>query len=168
MAASATVWRRPLASLKSLLVAAGIVAAGLTALPAAAQPIDQDGNPQTGTLGSTWPRVPPSSGGGGAGERQRVVPAPIPGPGYGGRYYGGGGGYYGGDRYYNGGGYYRDRYYDDGPRYQYRTYQPRTYQRRVGGRHVEWCYDRYRSYRASDNSYQPNYGPRRQCVSPYS
>lgn len=37
----------------------------------------------------------------------------------------------------------------------------------IGSRHVEWCYDRYRSYRASDNTYQPNSGPRRQCVSPY-
>lgn len=33
--------------------------------------------------------------------------------------------------------------------------------------HVQWCYDRWRSYRAYDNSYQPNYGPRRVCVSPY-
>lgn len=33
--------------------------------------------------------------------------------------------------------------------------------------HVEWCYDRYRSYRAYDNSFQPHYGPRQECVSPY-
>lgn len=33
--------------------------------------------------------------------------------------------------------------------------------------HVQWCYDRWRSYRASDNSYQPFNGPRRQCTSPY-
>lgn len=33
--------------------------------------------------------------------------------------------------------------------------------------HVQWCYDRWRSYRAWDNSYQPNNGPRRRCVSPY-
>ncbi|MCV9963083.1 BA14K family protein [Pararhizobium sp. BT-229] len=38
---------------------------------------------------------------------------------------------------------------------------------RYGGSHVEWCYNRYRSYRAYDNTYQPNYGPRRQCNSPY-
>ncbi|KQT06686.1 hypothetical protein ASG42_00375 [Rhizobium sp. Leaf391] len=38
---------------------------------------------------------------------------------------------------------------------------------RYGGSHVEWCYNRYRSYRAYDNSYQPNYGPRRACNSPY-
>ncbi|MBZ9760676.1 BA14K family protein [Mesorhizobium sp. CA8] len=36
-----------------------------------------------------------------------------------------------------------------------------------GNSHVQWCYDRYRSYRASDNTFQPNSGPRRQCVSPY-
>jgi hypothetical protein len=34
--------------------------------------------------------------------------------------------------------------------------------------HVEWCYDRYRSYRASDNTFQPYNGGRRQCYSPYS
>lgn len=38
---------------------------------------------------------------------------------------------------------------------------------RYGGSHVEWCSNRYRSYRAYDNSYQPNYGPRRECNSPY-
>jgi hypothetical protein len=36
-----------------------------------------------------------------------------------------------------------------------------------GSAHVQWCYDHYRSYRASDNTYQPYNGPRRQCVSPY-
>ncbi|WP_192181538.1 BA14K family protein [Mesorhizobium amorphae] len=43
--------------------------------------------------------------------------------------------------------------------------QNRVY--RGGDAHVEWCYDRYRSYRASDNTFQPNYGRRRQCNSPY-
>lgn len=38
---------------------------------------------------------------------------------------------------------------------------------RYGGSHVEWCYNRYRSYRAYDNTYQPYGGPRRQCYSPY-
>lgn len=33
--------------------------------------------------------------------------------------------------------------------------------------HVEWCMGQYRSYRASDNSFQPYNGPRRQCRSPY-
>lgn len=37
-----------------------------------------------------------------------------------------------------------------------------------GSSHVSWCYDRYRSYRASDNTFQPYNGPRRQCYSPYS
>jgi hypothetical protein len=36
-----------------------------------------------------------------------------------------------------------------------------------GNSHVQWCYDRYRSYRASDNTFQPNYGPRQECRSPY-
>lgn len=39
---------------------------------------------------------------------------------------------------------------------------------RLGQRHVNWCYDRYRSYRASDNTFQPYNGPRQQCYSPYS
>ena len=38
---------------------------------------------------------------------------------------------------------------------------------RYGGSHVEWCSNRYRSYRAYDNTYQPYNGPRRQCNSPY-
>lgn len=36
-----------------------------------------------------------------------------------------------------------------------------------GSTHVQWCYDRYRSYRASDNTFQPNNGPRQQCRGPY-
>jgi hypothetical protein len=40
--------------------------------------------------------------------------------------------------------------------------QPRYYN---GNSHARWCANRYRSYRASDNTFQPNYGPRRQCVS---
>ena len=30
----------------------------------------------------------------------------------------------------------------------------------AGNLHVQWCHDRYRSYRASDNTFQPYYGPR--------
>jgi hypothetical protein len=36
-----------------------------------------------------------------------------------------------------------------------------------GDPHLEWCYARYRSYRSSDNTFQPYNGPRRQCTSPY-
>lgn len=43
--------------------------------------------------------------------------------------------------------------------------QPRA---AYGSSHVQWCYDRYRSYRAYDNSFQPYNGPRQQCYSPYS
>lgn len=40
--------------------------------------------------------------------------------------------------------------------------------RYVGGNsHVNWCYSRYRSYRAYDNTFQPYNGPRQQCYSPY-
>jgi hypothetical protein len=43
----------------------------------------------------------------------------------------------------------------------------RVVRRSSGNAHVEWCYDRYRSYRASDNTFQPYHGPRQQCYSPY-
>jgi BA14K-like protein len=46
--------------------------------------------------------------------------------------------------------------------------QPRRIIRSVGNAHVNWCYNRYRSYRAYDNSYQPYGGPRRICYSPYN
>lgn len=46
--------------------------------------------------------------------------------------------------------------YDGGQRYY-----------RSGGSHADWCYARYRSYRAYDNTFQPYDGRRRQCVSPY-
>lgn len=47
-------------------------------------------------------------------------------------------------------------------------YGPRYYlDGNGGGSHVEWCYNRYRSYRAYDNTFQPYHGPRRQCNSPY-
>lgn len=39
---------------------------------------------------------------------------------------------------------------------------------RGGNAHTSWCYNRYRSYRAYDNTFQPYNGPRRQCYSPYS
>lgn len=48
---------------------------------------------------------------------------------------------------------------------QPRYVEPRRY---VGGNsHAQWCYARYRSYRAYDNTFQPYNGPRRQCYSPY-
>lgn len=53
--------------------------------------------------------------------------------------------------------------YDD---YYYRP-RPRIYRAPRASGHVQWCYSRYRSYRAWDNTFQPNYGPRRQCISPY-
>ena len=34
---------------------------------------------------------------------------------------------------------------------------------RYSGSHADYCANRYRSYRASDNTYQPSNGPRRQC-----
>ncbi|MGY6706812.1 MAG: BA14K family protein [Rhizobiaceae bacterium] len=38
---------------------------------------------------------------------------------------------------------------------------------RLSQAHVNWCQNRYVSYRLSDNSFQPYNGPRRACHSPY-
>jgi len=38
---------------------------------------------------------------------------------------------------------------------------------RLSAAHVSWCQNRWKSYRASDNTYQPFSGPRQICVSPY-
>lgn len=34
--------------------------------------------------------------------------------------------------------------------------------------HYQYCENRYKSYRASDNTFQPYNGPRQQCYSPYN
>ncbi|QND63967.1 BA14K family protein [Mesorhizobium loti] len=61
--------------------------------------------------------------------------------------------------------YNNNNYYDGPPpRRYYRTYRTQ----RVSNAHVQWCYNRYRSYRAWDNTFQPYGGPRQQCWSPYS
>lgn len=46
---------------------------------------------------------------------------------------------------------------------RYRAPEPRYSRVSLSDAHVSYCYDRYRSYRASDNTFQPNHGPRRQC-----
>ncbi|CAB4326163.1 BA14K family protein [Brucella sp. BO2] len=33
--------------------------------------------------------------------------------------------------------------------------------------HIQWCSNHYRSYRSSDNTYQPFAGPRQSCNSPF-
>jgi hypothetical protein len=75
-------------------------------------------------------------------------------------------GYYGssyyGPRYY-GSGYYGPTYYR--PRYYAPTYRRQVYY--GGDAHTRWCYARYRSYRSYDDTFQPYYGPRQRCVSPY-
>ena len=69
---------------------------------------------------------------------------------------------------------YRQRHYRAAPRrYHRRVYQPRrVYQQRrtyrLSHAHTNWCYNRYRSYREWDNTFQPYHGPRRACYSPYS
>ncbi|ACI55777.1 BA14K family protein [Rhizobium leguminosarum bv. trifolii WSM2304] len=74
--------------------------------------------------------------------------------------------YYGSPYRYYGSPY---RYYGSPYRYYgrpYRSYASSAYYG-GGGSHEAWCYSRYRSYRAFDNTFQPYYGPRRQCVGPY-
>lgn len=69
---------------------------------------------------------------------------------------------------------YRHHYHGSGlyfglgllPSYNYYV-APRRHYRSSSSAHVQWCYNRYRSYRAWDNTYQPYNGPRRQCYSPY-
>lgn len=39
--------------------------------------------------------------------------------------------------------------------------------RTVSSAHVQWCQNRYRSYRMSDDTFQPYNGPRQRCHSPY-
>ncbi|MGB3387422.1 MAG: BA14K family protein [Pseudaminobacter sp.] len=61
------------------------------------------------------------------------------------------------------------RYIEPGYRYVRPRYVAPRYNRvRMSQAHVNWCYNRYRSYRAYDNTFQPYNGPRRQCYSPYS
>jgi hypothetical protein len=94
--------------------------------------------------------------------------------GYGGYYahrrHYGYGGYYGHRRYYPYGGYYfgfpfyfgggfADRYYDDD---YYGNYNY------GGSAHVEWCSNRYRSYRPRTNTWTSYSGKVRRCISPYS
>lgn len=78
------------------------------------------------------------------------------------------GSYYGCDPMYGCGGYYPSYY---GPYYGPRViYRPRVVYRssmRMSDAHIQWCYNRYRSYRAYDNTFQPYNGPRQQCYSPY-
>ncbi len=87
-------------------------------------------------------------------------------------------GWYNGHRGYRG---YRDGYrrHNDGWWYPLAAFgagaiiggaiaaPPRRVESGVNQRHASWCYDRYRSYRAWDNSFQPYGGPRQQCYSPY-
>ncbi len=49
------------------------------------------------------------------------------------------------------------------------AYRGRYYDNYISTRnaHLDWCYNRYRSYRDRDNTFQPYNGPRRQCISPY-
>lgn len=49
----------------------------------------------------------------------------------------------------------------------YQRQQHFKVQKHVWKQHVSWCYDRFRSYRSHDNTYQPYGGPRQQCWSPF-
>lgn len=56
-----------------------------------------------------------------------------------------------------------------GPGYNYPSYPsyPNYRPRGLSQAHYNWCYRKYRSYRAYDNTFQPYHGPRRACRSPY-
>ena len=51
------------------------------------------------------------------------------------------------------------------PVYRHRPYRPAY--RALPGRHVAYCQGRYRSYDVRTDTFQPNRGPRRACISPY-
>lgn len=53
------------------------------------------------------------------------------------------------------------------PRYVPRYVAPPRVGRGLRSAHYRWCDNRYRSYRAYDNTFQPYHGPRRPCFSPY-
>lgn len=88
-------------------------------------------------------------------------------------------GYYCNGGYCNGGyygqrGYYGPRYYKRGNPARYYGRPVRRYYRPVPRyrgvltpAHYDYCFSRYRSYRASDNTFQPYHGPRKACISPY-
>ena len=58
--------------------------------------------------------------------------------------------------------------YKNGDALQYRrTMQPPTAGARPSSNHIQWCSNRYRSYRTTDNTYQPIAGPRTGCNSPF-
>jgi len=55
---------------------------------------------------------------------------------------------------------------------QQQTYAPKrqNVRRQVyngSNQHLRWCYNRFKSYRRSDNTFQPYHGARRECLSPY-
>lgn len=54
------------------------------------------------------------------------------------------------------------------PRYVVRRPYPHAKVINVGALHVRWCHAKYRSYRASDNTFQPYHGHRKRCHSPYA
>ncbi|MBZ9797965.1 BA14K family protein [Mesorhizobium sp. ES1-4] len=173
-------------TIKSGLIALGIVS-GITA-PSAAGPILQpDLSIPASTAAPTVTPVRDSWAGGNNNSNWRWRRS-----GNWNSHHWNGGGHWNGGRHWNHGGWrhYRGgRYYDDGAGAailglglglglgsMYNNYDyydrpvPRRYYRagRLSSAHVRWCYNRYRSYRAYDNTFQPYHGPRQQCWSPYS
>ena len=59
----------------------------------------------------------------------------------------------------------RQRYIPVRPYHPPKRVKPRII--RLNHAHVRWCDAKYRSYRVSDNTFQPYHGPRKPCVSPY-
>ncbi|MBC2885884.1 BA14K family protein [Ochrobactrum sp. CM-21-5] len=58
--------------------------------------------------------------------------------------------------------------YKNGDPLEYRrTVQPPTAGTRPSSSHIRWCSNQYRSYRTSDDTYQPMAGPRTSCNSPF-
>ena len=72
---------------------------------------------------------------------------------------------------FGGGPYYNDYYDDYGYGYGYGPYRsyyaPRAYYAPVGGSHVRWCMNRYRTYDPRSNTFIGYDGDRHRCRSPY-
>jgi BA14K-like protein len=71
--------------------------------------------------------------------------------------------------------YYRPRYHQNGFSLEFQFGQPRYYYQhrprpviRLTQAHVNWCYNRYRTYDHRSNSFVIRHGQRAYCISPYS
>jgi len=160
-------WGDLMKKIGALLFAAATALTGV--VPAQAMPLPPVSKPYSSSQGVNLVHHKPGHFGGPPHTRRYSSPRYSAGPRY---------GYYNG---YQGYRYHRDGYrqHNDGWWYPLAAFgaglaiggaiasPPRRVYSDASSAHVEWCYARYRSYRAYDNTFQPYYGPRQECISPY-